>query len=188
MSPSDAQIMEQVQQGRHDLFEELVRRYRPRLLRVATSKLGDEGLAEDVVQEAFLAVFAARQTYNPRYAVSTWIWTILLNLCRRRWKRRTRKPLVLANSSIETPFFDPVSRADDPHDESHMERRELVAALLSALPDVQADALRLRFYGELTFDEVARTMGCSLSGAKRRVRTGLSALAERLRNDEGEVS
>src|SRR4029079_7825076 len=87
----DAEIMRRVQRGQFELFDELVARYRGPLLRVAMSKLDDAGWAEDVVQETFLAVFAARETFNPAFSFRTWLWTILLNLCRRHLKRNSNR-------------------------------------------------------------------------------------------------
>jgi RNA polymerase sigma-70 factor (ECF subfamily) len=58
------------------------------------------------------------------------------------------------------------------------ERSQLLDALLLRLPEVQADALRLRFFGDLKFPEIADAMGCSLSTAKNRVKWGLMKLAE----------
>jgi RNA polymerase sigma-70 factor (ECF subfamily) len=55
---------------------------------------------------------------------------------------------------------------------------------LNDLPDVQADAIRLRFFAGLTYDEIAQSMNVSLGGAKLRVRSGLRKLSERLRGDE----
>jgi RNA polymerase sigma-70 factor (ECF subfamily) len=64
------------------------------------------------------------------------------------------------------------------------EARAELAALLAELPDVEADALRLRFFAGLPFEEIARAMDSSLNGAKVRVRRGLTRLAERLRQRE----
>ena len=90
MSSDDSQLMRQVQAGEFRSFDLLVERYRPALLRVAAGMLGDQGLAEDVVQETFLAVFAARHTFDPAFHFRTWLWTILLNFCRRHAARRGR--------------------------------------------------------------------------------------------------
>jgi len=182
---SDADIMARVQAGDRESFGLLVTRYAPRLLRVAQSKLGDAALAEDVVQEAFLAAYRARQSYNPQFALSTWLWTILLNLCRREWKRsQTRAISVWEQWDADRP---------DPTDERiptpltalvAAESRQRLHNLLEELPEPQADALRLRFFGELPFDEIATTMECSLSGAKRRVKTGLERLSTLIRSLE----
>jgi RNA polymerase sigma-70 factor (ECF subfamily) len=58
------------------------------------------------------------------------------------------------------------------------ETSEQVQELLSRLPEVQADALRLRFFGGLTFPEIAAAMGISEPGAKHRVKSGLLKLGE----------
>ena len=60
------------------------------------------------------------------------------------------------------------------------ERSELLEASLAALPTVQADALRLRFFGGLKFEEIAEAMQCSLGTAKNRVRWGLMRMADRV--------
>src|SRR5687768_12848454 len=100
---SDADIMRAVQNGQTGLFEDLAARYRPRLLRFAVSKLGADGAAEDAVQEALLAAFQARDSYRPEFAFSTWIYTILLNCCRRELRRRPRDIVVTARSERPAP-------------------------------------------------------------------------------------
>jgi RNA polymerase sigma-70 factor (ECF subfamily) len=180
--------MQHVQKGCVELFDALVERHRTRLLHVAHSKLGDEAWAEDVVQEAFLAAFSARQTYKPEFAFSTWLWTILLNLCRRQQTRRSRRPHELAVQVLPDGSVAHSEPASCDSGLSHallLERQQQVVELLNELPEAQADALRLRFYGELKFDEIARAMGSSVSAAKVRVRKGLASLAGRIRELEG---
>lgn len=169
MPPSDRELMLRVQAGEHNLFAQLVDRFRPRLLRFATNKLGDRTTAEDVVQETFLAVFVSRASYDSRFALSTWIWTILLNACRKAHAKRSR-PLVASTAS---PATSPASAEAE-----LSEHREELHAWLAHLPEVEADALRLRFFGELSFEEIAAAMNSSVSGAKVRVRRGLERLAE----------
>lgn len=171
----DADIMQQVQRGRTDLFDQLVERYRDRLLRFAAARLGDSGRAEDLVQETFLAVFAARHTYDPQFAFSTWIWTILLNLCRREAGR------LWSAASIDGPrAAGPITADTGLTALLQSEQRERLHALLEELPEAEADALRLRFFGGLKFEEIAEAMQSSLSGAKVRVRKGLQRLADRI--------
>jgi RNA polymerase sigma-70 factor, ECF subfamily len=190
VASDDGQLMRQVQAGELHSFDLLVDRYRSALLRVAAGMLGDAALAEDVVQETFLAVFAARHTYNPAFKFRTWLWTILLNFCRRHAARQNR-PRELAKSAAlatggrtaspatagetrDTPLGALLAR----------ERSEQVERLLAELPDVQADAIRLRFFAGLTYQEIAQSMGVSLGGAKLRVRAGLARLSQQLRGDK----
>ena len=171
---SDSEIMQRIQAGEAALFSELVARYQNRLLRFAISKTPNHATAEDLVQEAFLAAFRSRMSYSTEYAVSTWLWSILLNLSKRDARRQQRRRGIEA-ARIDSPMqsaTDPISLL------IQAERRALVHDLLDEIHPRQADALRLRFFGELSFDEIALTMQCSVSGAKRRVKNGLLNLAQ----------
>jgi RNA polymerase sigma-70 factor (ECF subfamily) len=150
------------------------------LFRYALLRVRDTATAEDVVQETFLAVFAARHTFNPNFAFRTWLWTILLNLCRRQLKRHQRQPRQVPHSQLSATGLasaEPVEWETGLSRLLHLERKEQLAALLNELPESQGDALRLRFFGGLKFSEIAEAMQSSISGAKRRVQTGLLALA-----------
>lgn len=171
----DRQLMLQVQAGDHARFSELVDRFRARLVRFATSSLNDRQIAEDLAQETFLAVYQARHTYNPDFAFSTWIWTIHLNLVRRERVRRSRRVEREAIAGERRPS----------HWQPWTEEREQLDRWLSQIPEAEADALRLRFFGELSFEEIALSMDSSLSGAKLRVRNGLQRLSELARHETG---
>lgn len=173
--------MQRVRAGQVEQFDLLVQRYRGALLQAAHSKLGSHAWAEDVVQEAFLAAFAARHSYNQRFAFRTWLWTILLNLCKRQWRRREARPrednLARAEDWRQAGLSEPSTNETSLGRLVTKERRDTLHQLLARLPAAQADALRLRFFGELTFEEIAQAMGSSLSSAKLRVRKGLATLA-----------
>ncbi len=179
--------MQRVQNGETDCFAELIRRYRPALVRVASSRLGQLDAAEDVVQETFLAAFKSRQSYDDRFGFRTWLWTILLNQCRRLGRRQARLPTVTAwssNTNVERAApIEPMSGESPNAPLDALLARERSAALqelLKQLTDVQADALRLRFFAGLKFDEIAGAMHCTPCTAKNRVRAGLLRLAQLL--------
>jgi RNA polymerase sigma-70 factor (ECF subfamily) len=187
-SLSDQALLRRVQAGETALFAEIVRRYQGALLRVARSRLGRADWAEDAVQETFLAAYKSRHTYREAHSFRTWLWTILLNQCRRCWSGQSRLPRVLSWTD-ETAGGGPtaldgsqVASEEPPPLERLLarERADLLEASLAALPAVQADALRLRFIGGLKFEEIAETMNCSLGTAKNRVRWGLMRMADRL--------
>jgi len=182
MPLSDDQIMHRVLDGQPELFEELVRRHRPSLLRTAQKMLRNHALAEEAVQETLLAAYAKRATFKSQYPFRGWLWTILLNTCRtiaRREQRRTDRP---GSAAFNDEVLGPQSDNDAFSSVVDAERDALLSRHLDRLPDVQADALRLRFFGELTFDEIAAAMDCSLNGAKQRVKTGLERLAASIRH------
>jgi RNA polymerase sigma-70 factor, ECF subfamily len=180
--PSDAEIMLTLRTAEPARFDLLVRRYRDKLLRVAVSKIGHSETAEDIVQETFLAVYSARETFNPEFSFRSWIWTILLNLCRRHYRTRRQSDRTLRAWVRESG--EPITRETGLTLLLGKELRHNCRELLEQLPEPQADALRLRFFGELKFHEIAETMDCHLNAAKQRVKTGLARLAELIRQSK----
>jgi RNA polymerase sigma-70 factor (ECF subfamily) len=185
MHESDVELMRRANRDDPGAFAELVHRYERVLRRVAESRLGTVEAAEDVVQETFLSAYKSRQSYDERFGFRTWLWTILLNQCRRYAGRQARHPRVVSMEN-QSPADTPASLAEVGAGEADSvlgglmarERREILEQLLLKLSTVQADALRLRFFGGLKFQEIADTMQCSLCTAKNRVRWGLLKLAE----------
>jgi RNA polymerase sigma-70 factor (ECF subfamily) len=146
------------------------------------------------VQETFLCAFKSLHTYNSQYSFRTWLWTILLNQCRRQLKKFSRGLFIGAwcqptsDDDLRAALADQLKSDEPPSARmATQERSELLDTLLAKLPEGQADALRLRFFGGLKFHEIAETMGCSLSTAKNRVRWGLTKMAEYL-GPEDELS
>jgi len=195
---TDVVLMRRATRGDRAAFGCLVERYQAALRRVAVSRLGDAEAAEDVVQETFFAAFRSKHTYNEQYAFRTWLWTILLNQCRRHAGKQARAPRYQsldgrandgAGASAEA-HAQLTNATTDPQPAAlslllAQERREQLDALLAQLSDAQADALRLRFFGGLQFQEIAACMECSLCTAKNRVRCGLLRLSQMISDPAG---
>lgn len=174
--------MLRVQGGEVECFSRLVERYHRPLLRLAGSRLGRPDWAEEAVQETFLAAFRSRRSFDPGRSFRTWLWTILLNQCRALGTRRARAGQVTAwSDNAAAAAIDDAVPCGGPSPLGELlarERSHLLEAWLAQLTPAQADALRLRFFGELKFQEIADTMGCSLLTAKNRVKWGLLRLAD----------
>jgi RNA polymerase sigma-70 factor (ECF subfamily) len=176
---SDADIVLRVRAGDAEAFGTLVARYRGALVRVAQSRLGRLDWAEDVTQETLLAAFKWCGSYDPKYSFRTWLWTILLNQCSAHYQRRMRREETATEFCGERAHT--LEQMDDNTPLAALiseERTAQLEALLLEISAVQADALRLRFFGGLKFQEIADAMQCSLNTAKNRVRWGLMKLAE----------
>jgi RNA polymerase sigma-70 factor (ECF subfamily) len=167
--------------GDQGAFSVLVDRYAGPLLRLAHSRLGRRDWAEEAVQDTFLCAFKSLHRYDSRYSFRTWLWTILLNQCRRQYQRHMRWPRVRNWSYRADDEREnlPDTASDDAAPDARVlaeERAQQVETLLRQLPASQADALRLRFFADLKFQEIADVMQCSLSAAKQRVRLGLERM------------
>lgn len=181
---SDSALVSAVLAGNREAFVSLVDRYERPLRAAARSRLGRSDWADDVVQETFLCLLKWLDTYDPRFSFRTWLWTVLLNQCTRHAQKQSRHaagPLDWrsANSEGGAPLTFLASGEAAPLDELlASESRGNIHALLARLPQAQADALRLRFFGGLKFQEIASAMECSLTTAKSRVKQGLLQLSE----------
>ena len=184
----DGSLVAAVLAGRREAFDLIVRRYQRPLLFVARGRLGRADLAEDVVQEAFLCALKWLHTYDSKYSFRTWLWTILLNQCSRAAHKigRQQRISIAADSRNEGESVAQLASSEASPLEGLLESesRQRIGMLLERLPESQADALRLRFFGGLKFQEIADAQGVSLTSAKTRVRQGLLTLAQQLRGHE----
>jgi RNA polymerase sigma-70 factor, ECF subfamily len=138
----------------------------------------DQALAEDAVQEAFLAVWRTAGSFRAERAkASTWMLTLVhrraVDVVRREERRRAA-PLA---EGIE----EPDERALPADEEIELtDRRRLVQEALRQLPDEQREALELAYYGGLTQSELAERLSVPLGTIKSRMFTGLRRLRDLL--------
>jgi RNA polymerase sigma factor (sigma-70 family) len=154
---------------------ELYDRYGRVAYGLALRILRDEGLAEDAVQEGFLAVWKSAARFVPERAhASTWILTLVhrraVDLVRRSERRRA-EPLESA--------VDETGGSTEDLAWLHLER-ERVQSALRKLPDQQREALELAYYGGFTQSELAERLGQPLGTIKSRMFAGLSRLRDLL--------
>ncbi len=130
----------------------------------------DAVAADDVVQDAFVQLM--RQRSEPVH-VKAWLFRVVRNgaISRTRSRRRRRRYELAVGQAGAAPFE---SRPDDLID------ARLAASLLGELDGEQREAIVLRVWGGLSFDDVAATMGVSKATAFRRYEAGLNALRKRL--------
>ena len=138
-------------------------------LRLATAMRLERNDAEDAVQEAALRAWRRRQNRRPGTDLRPWFLAIVANQCRET--RRARWASVLR---FAVPPDGAAALAADSAGSVDISRA------LRRLPHDIRLAVVLRFYLDLSFDEVAATSGCSLEAARSRVRRGLTALAATL--------
>ena len=144
-------------------FAELVSRYQDRFFTVAHRLLGSRADAEDAVQRAFLNCFEKAASYNPRWAVSTWLYRILTNTCVDELRRR--------RSRGELPDPPPA-----PRPAAQLE----VWRALERVPVEARLLLILRYVDGLTYRELARVRGITVNTVKSQLARGKSILRKAL--------
>lgn len=172
---TDEQILEAVALGDGDALGVLFDRFGRLAYGLAFRILRDQTLAEDAVQEAFLAVWRSADAYQrERAKPSTWILTVVhrraVDLVRRE-ERRRGEPLDAAPEPTSGPADEDVELRG---------RRAAVQSALLELPGDQRQALELAYYGGLTQSELAERLGVPLGTVKSRMFAGLGRLRELL--------
>jgi len=151
---------------------------------IAFRVLRDDRLAEDAVQEGFLAVWRSAATYRAERAQArTWIVTLVhrraVDLVRREERRRA-DPLELVQRQ------EPADPAGSAEDEAWLGfERERVQQALRLLPDAQREAIELSYYGGYSQSQLAERLGLPLGTIKSRMFAGLARLREVLDEAEG---
>ncbi|MEU8251999.1 SigE family RNA polymerase sigma factor [Nonomuraea sp. NPDC048916] len=142
------------------------------LVRLALVMVGDRATAEDVVQEAFARTHAGWGRLRDPDRALAYVRSAVFNGCRSVMRRRA----ALFRRAV--PYEPPVWSAESEVLLSE-ERREVLLALRE-LPRRQREALTLRYYLDLSDQEIAETMGISGSTARSTIARGLAALAKAL--------
>ena len=167
-------------------FQELVERYRLRLLNFVHRIIGDRERAEDLVQEAFIRVYRHLHRFDTSKKFSTWVYTIASNLAKNELRNRSRNPLVLYQSlrvqgeedRRPLQFEDASSRPDDMFAGRHL--RELVDAAVATLSPHHREVFVMRELEGRSYDEIADLTRCNLGTVKSRLNRARRAFAERV--------
>ena len=155
---------------------ELTRRLGPKVFRHAYYRLQNKSDAEDIAQEAFLRLWKIAPDWKQDQAqVSTWLYRVIDNLCIDRL--RARRP----SSSLDDLTNDPVDPSPSA-DQSMLDqsRARALHTALAALPERQAQAVRLRHLDNLTNPEIAQIMGLSVEAVESLTARGIRALQAQL--------
>ena len=174
---TDKELMELIQLGDDRAFRELVVRFQNRLLNFVGRIVTDKETSEELVQETFLRIYKRKQSYTPVYAVSTWVYTIALNLARSELrKRKLRRFLSLDYLKEETDFEIP--------DKESREFESLVPVLKQAiekLPEDYKTAFILCDIQRLPYQEIAEIMRVPVGTVKSRINRARAMLRDKLK-------
>jgi len=183
----DAALMLRVKRGNRAAFTELVEKYKQPVMNFIFRTLRDETEAEDLAQNVFLQVYKSRRRYEQTAKFSTWLFTIARNLCLNELRRRSRHP---AESLEEKPVenedqprqqFEDKSQIAPPEKLLHGELEQKILEALDGLPENQRSAILLCRQEDLSYEEIAGILGCSLSATKSLIHRGRETLKEKLK-------
>lgn len=172
-NPDDESLVRRSVGGDIEAFEILVTRYQRVLFKVALRMLGDHADANDATQAALVKAYQHLGSFDARFRFFSWIYRILLNEClntRRSRRKHEQEEVAFEMAGKETPL-DALEK---------VERRQRVQKALLALPDDYRQVVVLRHFAELSYDEIAATLGVPATVVKSRLYTARQRLAEML--------
>ena len=177
----DEALLALVARSDNEALAALYDRYGRQAYALALRILRDPALAQDAVQDAFLAVWRTAPSYDPaRGAPSTWLMTLVhrraVDLVRREDRRRAAP-----RADAPVPAGDATDEAVEVRDQ-----RARVRLALDVLTPAEREALELAYYGGLSQSEIAERLGVPLGTVKSRMFAGLARLRDAL-GDRGEV-
>jgi RNA polymerase sigma-70 factor (ECF subfamily) len=165
-------LMARVARGDQEAFGDLAQRYGGKLLAVAGRLLGSRADAEDAVQRALLQCYAGAAGYNPRWAVSTWLYRILTNVCVDELRRRGVRTAHAEGSGPRGP-------ASSNHHHPPAAYLDLHRAL-ERVPREARVLLALRYVDGLSYGELARIRGITINTVKSQLARGKALLRDEL--------
>ena len=179
--------MLRVKRGDMQAFTELVEKYKQPVINIIFRTLRDATEAEDLAQNVFVQVHKSAHRYKVTAKFSTWLFTIARNLCLNEIRRRSRHPA----ESLDAPHpehadqplhqFEDVKNFSPPEILLQGELAEKIEQALAELPENQRTAILLCRQDEMSYEEIAEVLDCSLSATKSLIHRGRETLKEKLK-------
>lgn len=183
----DADLMLRVKRGDMAAFTELVEKYKQPVMNLIYRYLHDAAEGEDIAQNVFVQVHRSANRYLASAKFSTWLFTITRNLCLNELRRRSRHPA----DSLEATFADsedaPARQYEDfathspPDKMLQQELEQKVVQAMNELPEAQRSAMILCRQEDVSYEEIAQVLGCSLSATKSLIHRARETLKLKLK-------
>lgn len=169
MENEDDDILHEYLLGSPKAIEMLFERHKTPVFNFCLRILGSRADAEDITGDVFLAMLSNKYTPTPGAKFSTWLFTVARNYCLTRLRRRKKWVSVwFASSEAEDREWEiPDKNQDLPREElAKKESAVRVRKAIHQLPEEQREAIILREYHQMPYDEIAKILGCSLEKVK----------------------
>lgn len=189
LTDPDVRLMLLVKEGSAAAFEQLVRQYQDRVLAILRNLISNQQLAEDLAQDVFLRMYRARESYIPNAKFSTWVFTITQNVARNAIRQLSRRreqqvsglktseggqSLTMEQLATDASGLQPARQLD------RLEMSEIVRLALETLSERQRMAVLLAKFENMSYQEIADTMGLTVPAIKSLLSRARNNLREAL--------
>ena len=175
----DETLVTQVARGNPAALEVLYDRYASRVMGLSLKILGDQALAEDILQETFWRVWQSAATFQSQLGPFTgWLFRIARNLAIDAYRRRSVRPQAFVGANGSDPILDetPDPDMDVAEQAQSILQNKQVRKALDSLPDVQRQVIEMAYFYGMTRQEIAEATGEALGTIHTRARLALQKL------------
>lgn len=181
--------MRRFKEGAEEAFEEIFDRYSAHIINFLFRFLNSQEELEDIAQEVLLRIYKNKERYDPGRPFRPWIFSIAARLASNHLRHGRRHPQnSLDGASDDVNGANPLSQLPDQtlrEPEKTLEKKLLVRSVqeaLSKLPENQRIAVLLARFEDMSHEEIAQTLGVSLSSVKSLLFRAKESLKKSLRN------
>ena len=182
---TDEELIVQFQQGNIGAFNELVQRYKDKLLNYVYYYFNDLDTAEDIVQDTFLKLYTHKNSYKEVAKFSTWIYTIAGNLSKTELRKRKRRK-TFSMSDYTKDDFDLIIKSKDVSPDQKHDNAENLKKLKYGLKKLSLDfktVLILRDIQELSYETISNITNMPLGTVKSRINRARIKLYELIKEE-----
>lgn len=179
---SDLELVNRAKKGDSEAFSVLVQRYENKIYNLAYRLVGNHADAGDLAQETFIKLYHSIHTYRGDASFATWLYRVATNVCRDELRRQQRQKKISLDEMIEQPGFALSSDNEQEMPEEVLEKKELqeqMQSFLLELSDEHRIVLIMREVQELSYEEIAAALDCSLGTVKSRLNRARQALKQK---------
>lgn len=170
---TDETLAQQAARGDRAAFECIVRRYARLLLQFVAARTGSFQDAEDIVQETFMRCYQHIDTFDGRYPLKNWLYTIAYRTAVSAFRKR--RPLVVSHETV-------AAKANRPVEEQTAESG--IWSVVSEMKPEDHTVLWLRYHQDMDIGHIAKVMNKSQSGVRVHLHRARHRLAARLKASE----
>jgi len=179
VEPTDAALMARIQEDDEDAFAVFVGRYQRRFFRLAYGYLRNQEESLDAVQEAFIKIYRARASWEPRASPFTWAYRIVANHCIDLLRKRRGDTWSIDDTEEgETRDLHDVTAVDPLRAQVEREEADRMKEAIARLPVRQREIIVLRHYEGLSLQEIAEAQDCALGTVKSSLHRALANLKQ----------
>ena len=184
---SDEVLAAQVARGESSALEILYDRYASTVLGISLRIVGDQVMAEDVLQETFWRLWRSAASYqSERGSFTSWLFRIARNLAIDAYRRRNARPRPIADVESGDTKLDqtPDPNMDTAKQSRLLLRHRQVSRALATLPGIQRQVIEMAYFDGMTRQEIAEATGEALGTIHTRARLALQKLRQQLQREE----